>query len=249
MWRRRSRAFPGGVGTDEHGEVVEVEHSDRVSVGVQHVVVGDLVSAGGTHDHRIHDCQLTLIRPWCGGPEDVPSHRQEHHDDQHRVHQPVRRPTRGWARRGRPRSPPSGRSPGDRWLSGRVLGPTREQRCATTEAEDRSTGTPPTSSPPSSPEPADDHRRRSGPTIDVTPSSRFPDRSGPHCRASICVPPIQRQVAPGRAPLAPGWVLVPVSEWCRAVSVRLWFCAGGTGSERHDLRHVARHSVGDPDGT
>jgi len=37
---------PGGsVGTDEHGESVEVEHSDRVAVGVKHVVVGDLVLA------------------------------------------------------------------------------------------------------------------------------------------------------------------------------------------------------------
>jgi hypothetical protein len=35
----------GGVGADEHGEVVEVEHSDRVAVGVEHVVVCDPVLA------------------------------------------------------------------------------------------------------------------------------------------------------------------------------------------------------------
>ena len=30
---------PGGVGADEHVEIIEVEHSDRVAVGVEHVVV------------------------------------------------------------------------------------------------------------------------------------------------------------------------------------------------------------------
>jgi hypothetical protein len=34
-----------GVGADGHGEVAEVEHSDRVAVSVEHVVVGDLVLA------------------------------------------------------------------------------------------------------------------------------------------------------------------------------------------------------------
>jgi len=29
----------GGVGADEHGEVVVVEHSNGVAVGVEHVVV------------------------------------------------------------------------------------------------------------------------------------------------------------------------------------------------------------------
>lgn len=48
----------GGVGANEHGEVIEVEHSNWVSVGVQHVVIGDLVLAGGTHDHRIHTVNL-----------------------------------------------------------------------------------------------------------------------------------------------------------------------------------------------
>jgi hypothetical protein len=35
----------GVVGTDQHLEVTEVEHSDGVSVGVQHVVVGDSMLA------------------------------------------------------------------------------------------------------------------------------------------------------------------------------------------------------------
>jgi hypothetical protein len=35
----------GGVRANEHGEVAEVEDSDRVALAVQHVVVGDLVLA------------------------------------------------------------------------------------------------------------------------------------------------------------------------------------------------------------
>ncbi len=49
--------------------------------------------------------------------------------------------------------------------------PTPERRCAMTAVEDLSTGTPPTSSPPSSPAPAADHRAKSPTT---TPSRRWP---------------------------------------------------------------------------
>jgi len=48
----------GGVSADEHVEVVEIEHSDRVSVGVQHVVIGDPVLACTRHDHGIHEINL-----------------------------------------------------------------------------------------------------------------------------------------------------------------------------------------------
>ena len=48
----------GGVGADEHDQVVEVEDSDRVSVGVEHVVIGDPVLACTRHDHGIHDVKL-----------------------------------------------------------------------------------------------------------------------------------------------------------------------------------------------
>jgi hypothetical protein len=43
---------------DEHGQVVEVEDSDRVSVGVKDVVVGDPVLPGAGQDYRIHEPKL-----------------------------------------------------------------------------------------------------------------------------------------------------------------------------------------------
>jgi hypothetical protein len=63
----------GGVGTYQHVHVVEVEHSDRVSVGVEHVVVCDPVLASARQDHRTRDHQRTLIRPAGGGPLHVAS--------------------------------------------------------------------------------------------------------------------------------------------------------------------------------
>jgi hypothetical protein len=49
---------PGAVAADEHGEVVECEHSDRVVVGVEDVIVCDPVLAGARHDDGIHDVNL-----------------------------------------------------------------------------------------------------------------------------------------------------------------------------------------------
>ena len=50
---------PGTVGADEHVEIVEVEHSNRVSVGVEHVGICDPVSACARHDHGIHNINLS----------------------------------------------------------------------------------------------------------------------------------------------------------------------------------------------
>lgn len=53
---RRSRCRPAGaVAADDHGEVVELEDSDRVSVGVQHVVVVvDPLLPGARQDDGLH---------------------------------------------------------------------------------------------------------------------------------------------------------------------------------------------------
>ena len=47
-------------GADEHGEIVEIEHSSRVSVSVEHVIVCDPVFACTVQDNGIHNHQLTL---------------------------------------------------------------------------------------------------------------------------------------------------------------------------------------------
>ncbi len=44
----------GRVRSDQHGEFVELEHSDRIAVGVKHVVVSHSVLAGARYDDRIY---------------------------------------------------------------------------------------------------------------------------------------------------------------------------------------------------
>lgn len=46
------------IRTDEHGEVVEGEHSDRVPVSVQDVVVEDPVLSSTPENYRIHNVNL-----------------------------------------------------------------------------------------------------------------------------------------------------------------------------------------------
>jgi hypothetical protein len=48
----------GFVGSDQHDEVVEIEDSDWVAVGVEHVIVKDPVFAGARQDHGIHEFNL-----------------------------------------------------------------------------------------------------------------------------------------------------------------------------------------------
>lgn len=52
----------GLVGADQHREFVEREHSERVAVRVQHVVVGDSVLASARQDDGIHRHQYILTR-------------------------------------------------------------------------------------------------------------------------------------------------------------------------------------------
>jgi hypothetical protein len=47
------------VGADQHDQVVDGEHSNRVAVSVKHVVVADPVRACTAQDHRIHTIKLT----------------------------------------------------------------------------------------------------------------------------------------------------------------------------------------------
>lgn len=47
------------VGSDQHGEVVEYEHADRVVVGVDDVVVCDAVFASARKNDRIHAIKLS----------------------------------------------------------------------------------------------------------------------------------------------------------------------------------------------
>lgn len=42
------------IGTDQHRQTVEVEDSDGVSVGVEHVVISDPVLSSACQNHRIH---------------------------------------------------------------------------------------------------------------------------------------------------------------------------------------------------
>ncbi len=69
------RHSAGVVSADEPFDVVEVEHSDRASSGVQHVVVGDSVSAGCRQDHRVHGHQRTSMPSVAGGRLGVRSAR------------------------------------------------------------------------------------------------------------------------------------------------------------------------------
>lgn len=46
------------ISADQHGESVEVEDSDRVAVGVEHVGVGDPVLSSARQNHRIHPIKL-----------------------------------------------------------------------------------------------------------------------------------------------------------------------------------------------
>ncbi len=46
------------IGADQHGESVEVEDSDRVAVGMEHVGVGDPVLSSAHQNHRIHPVKL-----------------------------------------------------------------------------------------------------------------------------------------------------------------------------------------------
>jgi hypothetical protein len=49
----------GLVGPDQHREVVEVEHADRIAVGVKDLLIGDAVLASARDDHRDHDINLS----------------------------------------------------------------------------------------------------------------------------------------------------------------------------------------------
>ena len=46
------------VGTDEHRQAVEVEDSYGMSVGVEHVVIGDPVPSSACQHDRIHPVKL-----------------------------------------------------------------------------------------------------------------------------------------------------------------------------------------------
>jgi hypothetical protein len=50
--------LPGLVRADEHDEVIEIECSDWVPVGVGHVGVADPAFAGALQDHGIHHINL-----------------------------------------------------------------------------------------------------------------------------------------------------------------------------------------------
>ena len=53
-----SRKAPCFVGADQHDEIVEIEGSGRIAVGMEHVVVTDPVFAGARQDHRVHGINL-----------------------------------------------------------------------------------------------------------------------------------------------------------------------------------------------
>ncbi len=57
--------------SDEHREVVQVEHSDWDAVRVQDVVVRDCVFPGARKNHGLHLRQVTLVAALQGAPERI----------------------------------------------------------------------------------------------------------------------------------------------------------------------------------
>jgi hypothetical protein len=53
----KETGFP--ISTNVHGEITKVEDSDRIAVGVQHVLIVNPVLAGASQDHGIHGIKLT----------------------------------------------------------------------------------------------------------------------------------------------------------------------------------------------
>ncbi len=47
------------IGSDQHHEIIEVEHTYWVPIGVQHVLVFDPVLPSAVRNHRIHSINLT----------------------------------------------------------------------------------------------------------------------------------------------------------------------------------------------
>ena len=47
------------VGTDQHRQVVEPKHSDRVLIRVENVLIGDAMLPGAIEDDRIHVINLS----------------------------------------------------------------------------------------------------------------------------------------------------------------------------------------------
>jgi len=48
----------GSIRTYQHRELIDVKHSDRIAVGVKHVVIRDPVPARTRKDHRVHVVNL-----------------------------------------------------------------------------------------------------------------------------------------------------------------------------------------------
>lgn len=46
------------IGANQHGEFVQLKHSDRVAVRVEHVGIGDPVLPSARQNHRIHSIKL-----------------------------------------------------------------------------------------------------------------------------------------------------------------------------------------------
>ena len=69
------------VCSDQHGEIVELEHTDRVAAGVKRVFVGHPVLAGARQDDRVHLPSIYLDeRPraasTCVAPATHPQNRE-----------------------------------------------------------------------------------------------------------------------------------------------------------------------------
>jgi len=46
------------IGADQHHEITKIEHTDRVPVNVQHVLISDPVLSGTLSNHGIHAIKL-----------------------------------------------------------------------------------------------------------------------------------------------------------------------------------------------
>ena len=50
---------PRRAGADQHDEIIELEHADRMEVGVKHVAVCRPVAACAGKDLRLHDINIS----------------------------------------------------------------------------------------------------------------------------------------------------------------------------------------------
>lgn len=52
------KEVPVNSGTDQHDQILDLEHSNWIAVGVEYVFIGDSVLSSTLKNHRIHTINL-----------------------------------------------------------------------------------------------------------------------------------------------------------------------------------------------